>query len=245
MRMNQRITWKTVAALGVAMIVSATPAFAAWVGNVADVAPANTFVVQSASAQYADLASAYAAAVDNDTILVGPGTYSVATITNTKRVSLIGSGSTNDPATSSVFDGLGATGARLWYTIAAATADPSIVSAVKDLRVQNLMGGAFGVDGGIPNLTYENLAVVNIANNPADPGGWGDGFTVGGATDNLVMRNNLIDGKNAYGIRVPGSLVNRNWLIEGNELKNMKMGIVLNATAPVFVSESDRPTTTR
>ena len=60
----------------VAVTLAASPAMAAWSGGAAaDVAPANTVVNQRTAVVYGDIRTAYTAALNADTLLVGPGEW--------------------------------------------------------------------------------------------------------------------------------------------------------------------------
>jgi len=226
---------------GILVLLVASPALAAWVGNVADVAPANTVVIQSTGVQYADLPTAFTSAVDGDTLLVGPGTWTwgagdymyMGATTGSKRVSIIGSGSNTDPASNSVFDGLGAGGHFVNIQREAGTT-PIVF---KDVRVQNLPGNGVMLSNqlipGGGKVTFENMAFYDLGQS-----GWGDmiSFNTGEMVD-MVVKNCLMDGgplatSKAMGIRIAnhqsqaGGLLNA--LIVGNEFKNLRHGITEN-----------------
>lgn len=99
-----------------AMVTS--PALAAWVGDVSDVAPANKVVIQrTPGVEYDNLRDAYAAAQNGDTLLMGPGEWACDTNGESNAydvyleqnygvyVNIIGSGSGNNPATDTILNG--------------------------------------------------------------------------------------------------------------------------------------------
>jgi len=167
-----------------------------------------------------------------DVIYIEPGTYTEnnGQVTINKRISLIGAGSGDDPATNTILNSNAPLGVNPIHISTGGASATSRVG-VRNLRVTGSLGKDGGGNGGggieigtlDGHIEFDNVASVGNSGN-------GIHFNISGDTQDVIVRNCDLSLNGNSGFRVPTSVGN----IDGLTIDNCLFEMNTNAGAMIY-----------